>query len=409
MEAEVDLRPYIEALVRAWKWIAGVALATAVAGLILGFVLPPTYEVTALVAVTEPNQLLQFEAGFEAVADVVPRPLRAYPELAVSDSLLAAVREEVAPQLAEVPTQVSFDNMLTAESGSDLSLIRLRVRYRDAAEAALIVNTWAALFVAQANDIYGGQNSLQLVNFESQLTAVSAELEAAEDALIAFQARNERQLVENELLARQQTQADYLAQRAAALFLLENTEALRAQLAARGDSLVTLADQLTALLLQVRAFNVMGESDVQLQIGGDAGNLTTASRPEQLAILDGMAATLTARLAAIDETIAALRPEILALQAQREQFATEESRLARTRDRVQETYLVLARKVEETRIASEEVASSVRLASEASVPERPVAPSKRVLTLAGGVLGLLGSVSWLLLRRWWRFFKEAPA
>ena len=215
MEAEVDLRPYIEALVRAWKWIAGVALAAAVAGLILGFVLPPTYEVTALVAVTEPNQLLQFEAGFEAVADVVPRPLRAYPELAVSDSLLAAVREEVAPQLAEVPTQVSFDNMLTAESGSDLSLIRLRVRYRDAAEAALIVNTWAALFVAQANDIYGGQNSLQLVNFESQLTAVSAELEAAEDALIAFQARNERQLVENELLARQQTQADYLAQRAA--------------------------------------------------------------------------------------------------------------------------------------------------------------------------------------------------
>ena len=115
----------------------------------------------ALVAITEPSQLLEFDVGFEAVTDITPRPLRAYPEIATSDEVLRDVLDLVRPEFAEDVTLSRFRNMVTAESGSDLSLIRLTATNQDADMAAKIVNTWAQRFVDKANDVYGRSNGSQ--------------------------------------------------------------------------------------------------------------------------------------------------------------------------------------------------------------------------------------------------------
>ena len=88
MEQEIDLRRYVEVLIRHWKWIVGLALVAAVMALVVSFLILPTYEAMALVAVTEPRYMMRFDPRFETVNNI-QQVYRAYPELAGSDELPA--------------------------------------------------------------------------------------------------------------------------------------------------------------------------------------------------------------------------------------------------------------------------------------------------------------------------------
>ena len=61
LEEEIDLRPYIEALIKGWKWIVGAGLIVAIAAFGMSSLLPSTYEATSLVAITETRQNIQFD------------------------------------------------------------------------------------------------------------------------------------------------------------------------------------------------------------------------------------------------------------------------------------------------------------------------------------------------------------
>ena len=113
-------------------------------------------------------------------------------------------------------------------------------------------------------------------------------------------------------------------------------------------------------------------------------------------------ATLEARREDITAQVATLGPQILALQQQLQQTQTEEDRLVRTRDVAQETYVTVARKVEEVRIAAEDSSGDVRLASQAAVPHRPVSPRKMLNAAVAGVLGLTLGVCGVFAVEWWR-------
>jgi uncharacterized protein involved in exopolysaccharide biosynthesis len=233
LEEEVDLRPYVELLLRNWMWVVGGAFLAAVVAFGLSSLVPPTYEATALVAVTEPRQRVQFDPRFETVDG--GRPLEAYPELAASDELLQNVLAEMDPPLDNVTDLRQFRRMVEARSGSDPSLVRLSVQYGDRDEAARIVNTWARLFVAWANEIYGDQNGEQVHFFERQLEQTEAELETAEQALIDFQARNRVDIISNQLNSLSELQAQYLRDQNAALFLIQDLQGLRDQLATQPE------------------------------------------------------------------------------------------------------------------------------------------------------------------------------
>jgi uncharacterized protein involved in exopolysaccharide biosynthesis len=141
---------------------------------------------------------------------------------------------------------------------------------------------------------------------------------------------------------------------------------------------------------------------VWLQIS-DAAILSSERTAGELAVfLDGLVATLEARAEEIAARVAALEPHMLALQQQLQEIQTEESRLTRARDVARETYVTLARKVEEVRIAAEDTSGEVRLASRGSVPEKPVSPRKMLNTAMAGVLGLTLSVLGILTLEWWR-------
>lgn len=400
MEEEIDLRPYVELLLRNWVWIVGGAMLAAVVAFGLTSLIPPTYEATALVAVTEPRQRVQFDPRFETVDD--NRPLQAYPELATSDELLQNALTEMAPPLDDVTDLQQFRQMVEARSGSDPSLVRLTARYSDADGAARIVNTWAELFVAWANEIYGDQNGEQVDFFESQLEQAAAELKTAEQALIDFQAHNRVGIVNNQLNSLSELQAQYLKDQNSVVFLIQDIQGLRDQLATQsdGDS-VTFADQLTALFLQIKAFNAQAATPLQLQVSA-AESFADKNRGEQIAFLEGLVGTLESRSVQTEERLAELEPQILGLQQQKREMETESERLIRNRDVAQETYTALARKVEEERITSQDTSSGVRLASQAAVPVEPVGPRRLLNTVVAGGLGLMLGVFSVFIKGWWR-------
>jgi succinoglycan biosynthesis transport protein ExoP len=429
MGDEIDLRQYVGVLIRRWKWIVGLALAAAVAALVVSFLIPPTYEATALVAVTEPRYVMRFDERFETV-NRIQTVYQAYPELATSDDLLQDLLTRLDPLPQGVETAQHLREMSEARPGMDPSMVRLAVRSGDSEEAARVANVWAGLFVTRANAIYGSHSEEQVRFFESQLERAQLELEAVEQALVAFQARYQGAVLEAQLASAQQDLRDYLVEQREIERAVRNARALKANVADQPvDRLVSPGDDLTALLLQIQAFNVQTSRPVQpvqresqdaklevrpsegglsvwLQIS-DATLLSSERTAGELAVfLDGLVATLEAREEEIAAQVVSLEPQILTLQQQLQEVQTEKDQLLRAQEVAQETYVTLAYKVEETRIAADDTSGEVRLASRASVPERPASPRKMLNTVVAGTLGLMLGVSGAFAVEWWRGDEE---
>lgn len=400
-EEEIDLRAYVLVLLKYWKWIIGATVIAAVVALVVSFLLPPTYEATALVAVTKPRYVMQFDPRIETLNNIQPA-YKAYPELASGDEVLQELLTRLNPRPKEIETLRDLKGLVKAKSGTDPSLVFLTVRFQDPEEAARIVNLWAEIFVRRANEIYGTEGQSQLQFYQQQVQRAEAELRAAEEALVAFQARNQESVLEDQLGSHRQMHADYLADQRQIAYIIQDIRGLREQLSRQpSEQTVSLADQLTALFLEIKAFNAHASAPIQLQVDS-AATLSEKSPAEQIDFLDDLVRVLEEKSAEIDVRLAALEPEILSLQKQLQEIYTEKDRLARARDVAQETYMTLARKVEEARIAAEDTAGEVRIASRAAVPEKPASPRKLLNTAVAGVLGLMLSVFGAFVTGWWQ-------
>jgi uncharacterized protein involved in exopolysaccharide biosynthesis len=220
--------------------------------------------------------------------------------------------------------------------------------------------------------------------------------------LIAFQARDRASIVGAQLNSYRQTQADYLADQRTIAYLIQDIEGLRDQLAQQPDDQpASLADDLTTLFLQVKAFNAQASAPIELQVNS-AESLSQKSRSEQVAFLTDLVETLEAKSAAIEERLADLEPKILELQEELQTIRTEEERLKRAQTLAQETYMTVSRKLEEARIAAQEENGVLQVGSRAAVPENPAGPSKKLNTAVAGALGLMVGVFGVFAWEWWQ-------
>lgn len=392
-EQEIDIRPYIQAIIDKWFWILGAGILAAIIGYGVSLLMTPTYEATALVAITEPRQRVQLDPRIQTVTE--NRPLQAYPDLAKSDELLSELLAQL-PENSEL-TLRALKNKLTAEPGSDPTILKLTVSDESAAKSAELANTWAELFINWANRIYGDQGEEQLVFFEEQLKEAGKKLEEAEQAQINFQAHNRSYILENELLALQQTQADYLAKQRQANLILQDIESLLAQ---PGNNEPESVNQLASILLQIRALGGVAnstESTMPWQIQVNVDGRSNLNQADQQAILSHLRETLLAQSSQIEEKLVELEPQILLIQQEKQEANSEENRLLRDTTVAEETYTALARAVDEKRITSQDTTSGVKLASRTSVPSQPASPNKLLNAIAAMGLGLLIATTVVLI------------
>jgi uncharacterized protein involved in exopolysaccharide biosynthesis len=407
MEDEIDLRRYLEVLIRRWKWIAALALIAAlVMAAISFFVLKPTYEATALVLVTNPRYQLRFDPRLETLSEIETNS-KVFPSLAKSDDLLWEVLEALNPPLPEKQgTLQALRGKINASAGSDPSLLQLTVQDGDPAQAAQIANTWAEQYVDYVNELYG-RRSEDVVFFGEQLAAASNTLEATEQALVDYEAHNQHAILQARLNAKRDALTDYLAAQHELTVIIEDAHVLLQQLDDQPASApASLGDDLTALLLELQGLSRSSELPLQLQVTGGS-SLSNKTVGEQAQLLSDLVAALEGRSVEIESQVETLSGEILPLQEAFQQAVMEKDKLTRERDVARSTFTTLANKVEEARIAAQDETGEVRLASQASEPNAPVGPRKLMNTIIAGFLGLSAGVFLAFFVEYWQSPYEA--
>lgn len=412
MDETIDLRPYVDALVRRWRVILGAVIASILIATLLHFS-SSNYRATALVAAFEPAQQLQFDERI--ISSVRLEPFTsAYPEIATSNDVLSAVLER-AKELSggTIATLPELRDILNVEKGDDSRLLRLSVRYDDPQVAAELANLWATTFVKTVDEINLGRSG-QVEFYENLRADTIAELQGIEQALVDFQSGNRTVIVENQLFSLGQQQATYLADQRRLRLLLEDIEALSAQIEAGSGDTITFADQLTALTLQQNAYihetpiisptvgiAQSSSASVQLQANPEF-NLTAGTRSEQLVLLGALAQSVEARLATIDVKLLELESSFFSLQREQQSIANRYDELIRQRDVAAETAVILARRIDEVRVQSQDTGNSLRIASLAVPPVRYDRSSLVVSAAVFGLLGFLISAMAVILLTWWK-------
>lgn len=395
---EIDLRPYVQALLTHWWQIALAGVVAGVLALVVMLFIPPTYESSALVLVTKPRFNLQFDPRIQT-PDTTFAYL-AYPTLAMSD----AVMEELFASLS-IPDLLTVDDlrgMIAAQNGSDPSLIVLTVSHNDPVVAAEVANLWSDLFVNRANQVFGRQGDEPVRFLQSQLARTEAQLEAIDVELTAFQAQNPLQLLTTELTSSLEAQAAYLWQQRQTADLQRDVAAYAVQLRSRSANEVLATADVTALtLLQARAFGMVGETISFLLDVSGGGSVSEMTGGEGTAVLTSLQEVLALRQASLEGELAALEPQILATQERLQRATSEQRRLQGEQDLAFATYTTLGRTLDEVMITAEDTTGQVRLASYAGVAEEPAGPGKGVVTAVAMILGFMLAVVWIWGRIWW--------
>lgn len=397
MYQEIDLRPFVKQLLRGWYILGGFGLVLALLAFVFSSLQTFNYQATALVVVTRPRYNLQFDPRFQTITSNPP-PFGAYPELAMSDQLLQEVMNQAAIPAGSYETVEALADAVNARLGVDSSLIELTVKAPNAEIAAITANSWAELFVRHANALFSSQSDEAVATFELQLTQAQVNLAIAEQALADFAAQNRTQVISNQLDSLVQLHANYLQNQGMVAVISQYTADLSQQVSQNPAGLSS-ADQLTALLLQLQAYN--HQSDLPFQIAvNDLDSLSALGRDEQINYLNHLQQTLSGRQERLNEQLSGLEPQILDLQQQLQLAQSEQSRLTDSRDVARETVLTIRRKLDETKIATQNVGGVMVVASRATPPDVPLGRNRIGNTLAGGAIGVVLSGSGLLFWGW---------
>lgn len=400
LEDEIDLRQYIRTLLHHWRWIVGLVIIAAMLAFGISSILPPQYEATALVAVTGPRYLMQFDARMQDIPFDPRQFTKGYATIATGDELLTALLNAMSGETSPQDPVLSLSNLkeaLNAQVVGDGNLVRLTARAGDPAEAARLANTWAERYVTQLNALYGQKQELSML--EAQVAQAKAAVERTDQELarlrkeygIGFRPSAAPDVVEPlgivyQLRAKTELLSDYEARASKIAQLLEEAHVVMGRADRAAPAIVS---GLIADMLGLGHLNIVGMPQVQINLG-------ELDVPASLAAL---VEALEAKQAATQEAIAQLQSEVTSLQAEVAERQMQLEQLLREQQVNQDTYLILANKLEESRVeANGEVA---RIASRAVAPEEPASPRRLFNTaLAGVVAAVLGAFGAFFVEYW---------
>ena len=396
MEEEIDLREYVEVIVRRWRWIAGITLVAVITAAIVSFFLmAPIYEAKAGVVIVKSRSEIAFEPKFKTLyeEDIASRR-KALEALVKSSSVAAEVIDRLGSSLKPEEREVkSLLDMVETESDGDL--IGIKVKGKDPGKIAAIANAWGEAYEEYVNGLYGGSPQSS-EDIQAQVTEAESSYQEAQETLAKFMGDNQIDTLTREIGARQNTLADYYATKRQLDRLIADARALRDQSRQAASSSPTgTGHSLSIMLLQASAFTLLSpELPVQLQLAFDERVGLESSAEEQAQDLEALLSILEARREEVQSLIneGTLQQEILQLQEQLEREKAREQELTSARDLAWETYNTLARKEAEVGVASQVTDTEVRFAVAAVEPKEPVAPKKKLNIAIAGVLGLMVGV-----------------
>jgi uncharacterized protein involved in exopolysaccharide biosynthesis len=422
---EIDIRKYIRSLIAHWLWIFIPAASVGILALIASSLIPASYQATALVAITRPRNQLTFDSRFITNYSILPS-IAAYLDLAISDAVLDPLFDQWTNRADNVRSLSDLrEKILTARSASDSMNIKLMVTSKNPEQAAWLANQWSLLFINQANIIYFNQDQ-QVQFLENQITIARSNLDDTEEALVAFQAQNQLNILTNKLNSILQTQYEYLT-------ILRNLEYLRQSAVGILNQVMTdpidpvIADvRLSALLLQLQTYNIQinsipefSQADIstsfssrqssnmnllpmQLQIN-NLSAFRDLSVQELKITLNNLVTSMQDRNTHINAILVTLPSNILDLQRSVQDYAVQEGEMEMKVKVALSTYSTLVNKLDEARISTQDPTyKGIQLASSATLPSGSLPRNRlRNTLLAAGIAAVL-AVIMIFTLEWWR-------
>jgi uncharacterized protein involved in exopolysaccharide biosynthesis len=456
MEDEIDLRVYINALIRNWRLIVGLTLVAGVAAFVVSLFIPKTYEAIAYVASVRSSTQIVFDPKFKTTTDATTDTTAANDArrnalvgLVENTSIATQVIGKLGQSLK--PEEQNPINLTGAVKGSLVpksDLIKIAVKADDPQKAAAIANAWVQEYVTQINGLYSEQTGT-LESVQAQTRQAKTDYDKAEQALTVFVRQNRVAELSREIAAREKNiqvyrDAQTTGQQAAYTQQLGAQQGLLAAYYAEYNQIELLRGRARVLRSQVSGSSGNRESDALAMLllkadltrsvsgtalGGVPGGLvlqlnvtpSNATPSDLVSELDAIIKALEDRQAELKQTIdklsvtlgnttewpvdlpkddplvkkiTAINAEVLSMRGDLEEESTRQKELAQQRDLAWSTYTTLANKEAELNISAQTQDSQVRLAALASPPVRPVSPSKLKNTAIAAALGLfLGVVA----------------
>lgn len=421
---EIDLRQYLEVLMRWWREIIVVTTLAVIFAIIailaMRTALPLQYVTNAEVAIVRTISDVNFDERFrtseeELGTDTGSRSARrsALLGLVTTGTVARGVIDDIGTILdeneqiaANLLQMVKAEAVLQAGSRTDSDLIRIVVTADEPEKAAAIADAWARNYVHAVNAIYSQVPDEVLASIQTELTDAENAYLTAQQTLEEFVATNRIDELNAVVTVLQQQvsqevslQQALLAQWQKAQERLNIAETLYDQVEVGGEGAVRSAIP----ALQTLKISTYGMSSDQLQIEmRDFPELTVEAMLTDIA---GIQSSLEAQIQETEAQIAANSNQMRSdtaeseafqslLQELRETKATLEAEQARQRQLNQqrdlnwETFRTLSNKVAELNLTRAAASSEVRFGSEAVAPAEPT----RRISLSIGVLvaGFIG-------------------
>jgi uncharacterized protein involved in exopolysaccharide biosynthesis len=434
---EIDLRKYMNWIVRSWAWILMLVIIGAVGGLLFSILKPASYQSMAMVVVASSFDTFNFDP--KIYSSEKQRNYKAYLDLANSAHMKQMVYGQLSDsEQMDLPFEDFQEEVAIADKGGDESVIIFSIILDDPEKAAFLANYWAQSFTRQANQVFSGQNEAQLTFYQDQLEIAVDAQRKTDQSLADFQANNKLAVFTKQLNNDLKEQEDYLTLLRNINHLEQNATDLREKLASKPiDSTLTQAEETSILLMQIQMYNreMTGSSSmtnvynpdngsssptnplaqqlffmnsdaksIPVQINIESTNLTPSSSSDALASLDQILFSIGQQKNWIQDQLLRLEPKILVLQESIQTYQNEQSRLIQEQTVARDTTLSLSHKLQEVSISLQysKTAGPVEIISEAIAPKKPLSRNVLRNTAIAAIAGLLLGILGVFLKNWWK-------
>lgn len=416
---EMDLREYWEIIVKKRLLIALVFFVTVLSVTVYSLLATPIYEATTTVIVRDQSGSSAMML-FDPTGGMGKNSTQNYIQIMKSRTILEQVRSTAGLDDMSI---ASLEKRLTIQPVQGSDVLKISMQSPDPTEAQLFVDTLADIFI-EWNRLYRQEDRRTARLFiESQLESVSESLEMAEEELRIFKEQ------EKALSPSQETIAgiNQLASLEASLSQVqiaksettERIEQIRTKLVEQEETLISsttigenrfvteyrarLADLEIALsgakekyterhpsvlALQAEIADVKEKLTEQVErvIGTETRSLNPIHRElyANVISLEVELMALQAREAALTNLVQESEERLSSLPAKELELA----RLMRDAKVLEELYIMLRTRNEETRIAEAMQTADVQVIDSALLPENPVKPRVKLNIAIGAVLGM---------------------
>ena len=430
-EITIDLRDLWNVLKKNTATIRKVTIGCVAAAVVYLIVVPPTYESTALLRVKQPKGL--GSSILEALPTGNPMAskqlMSTYAEILKSRSVVVPVIEATEEEKdGKYPEyDIYIKKKISTEPFRDTEIMKVTFKANTAEDAQKGNKLLVEGFLNRLTELERGEQKTTRQFIEERVNTSKEELQAAESVLTEFKKEHKLLAPESQvqLAAEKLTLADKLrAENQVALEAARaRNNAVKAQLQ---NNTASIADNATISGMQAKLAELEAERVSYLdkytdkhprviEVNKEIANMRKTMDAEFKRVAEMMVPSsnpvhqgLLADMFKSEAEISVAQSNLQAVKALENKYnndvatlsEVEQEYLTLLRDVTvsQEIYVMLAKRLEEAKVAEVAVSTEVQVVDEPTLPEQRVAPKRGMTLVLAFLLGILGSCGFVIAR-----------